>query len=153
MPDKDTGPVIKSCKFCGIVSGELAASVVLDDRFCLGFLDIRPLFHGHCLLVPRTHYETLTDLPDSLVGPFFTDVKLLCRAVEEAMDAEGTFMAVNNTISQSVAHLHAHVVPRRRKDGLKGFFWPRHPYGDQGQVVETAEKLRAAVERLKSGRG
>ncbi len=142
-----------SCKFCRILSGELASWAVLEDQFCTAFLDIRPLFHGHCLLVPRTHYETLTDLPDSAVGPFFSGAKLLCRAVEKGMDAEGTFMAINNTISQSVPHLHAHVVPRRRQDGLKGFFWPRHPYRDEGQMRETAERIRAAVEELRAGRG
>jgi histidine triad (HIT) family protein len=141
-----------SCKFCRILSGELASWAVLEDQFCTAFLDIRPLFHGHCLLVPRTHYETLTDLPDSVVGPFFSDAKLLCRAVEKGMDAEGTFLAINNTISQSVPHLHVHVVPRRRKDGLKGFFWPRRPYRDEEQVRETAERIRSAVEELKSGR-
>lgn len=140
-----------NCKFCRIVSKESAASVVLEDEFCIAFLDIRPLFHGHCLLVPRPHYETLADLPDSLIGPFFSDAKLLCRAVEEAMAAEGTFVAINNTISQSVPHLHTHVVPRKKKDGLKGFFWPRYPYRDEGQMRETAEKIGAAVKKLRSG--
>lgn len=142
-----------NCKFCRIVSGELAASVVLEDESCMAFLDVRPLFHGHCLLVPRPHYETLTDLPDALLQPFFADAKLLCRAVEEAMEAEGTFVAINNTISQSVPHLHTHVVPRKRKDGLKGFFWPRYPYEDEAHMRKTAERIRAAVERLRSGRG
>lgn len=138
------------CKFCRIVSKELAAAVVLEDEFCMAFLDIRPLFHGHCLLVPRTHHETLEDLPESLVAPFFSDAKLLSRAVREATASEGTFVAINNTISQSVPHLHVHVVPRKRKDGLKGFFWPRTPYADDRQMRETAERIRAAVERIKT---
>ena len=154
MADKDAGAaVIKKCKFCGIVSGERAASVVFEDEFCVAFLDIRPLFHGHCLLVPRTHHETLPDLPDALTGPFFARLKLLCRAVEEGMAAEGTFVAINNTISQSVPHLHAHVVPRKRKDGLKGFFWPRRTYRDEEEMRETAERIRTAVETLRSGGG
>jgi histidine triad (HIT) family protein len=144
---------INNCKFCMILSGSLPAAVVLEDQFCMAFLDTRPLFHGHCLLVPRTHCETLPDLPDALLAPFFSDVKLLCCAVQEAMGAEGTFVAINNTISQSVPHLHAHIVPRNRKDGLKGFFWPRRPYRDQRHMNETAERIREAVERLRSGGG
>lgn len=141
--------MVKSCKFCGIVSGELSASIVLDDEFCLAFLDSRPLFHGHCLLVPRGHYETLQDLPEFLIGPLFSDAKLLCLAIEETMSAEGTFVAINNKISQSVPHLHVHVVPRRRKDGLRGFFWPRCRYADEEQMREAAEKIRAAVDELR----
>ena len=95
----------------------------------------------------------MTDLPDSVVAPLFSDAKLFCRAVEKGMDAEGTFLAINNKISQSVPHLHVHVVPRRRKDGLKGFFWPRHPYRDEGQVRETAERIRSEVEELRGERG
>jgi len=141
--------VAKGCKFCLIVSGESSASIVLDDECCLAFLDSRPLFHGHCLLVPRDHYETLQGLPEFLIGPLFSDAKLLCRAVEETMSAEGTFVAINNKISQSVPHLHVHVVPRRKKDGLRGFFWPRYRYADEEQMRETAEKIRAAVGELR----
>jgi histidine triad (HIT) family protein len=140
--------VIKTCKFCRIISGELPASIVLEDDCCVAFLDSRPLFQGHCLLVPRAHCETLTDLPDPLIRPLFSDAKLLCRAVEESMSAEGTFAAINNKISQSVPHLHVHVVPRRRKDGLRGFFWPRSRYADEGQMREVAERIRAAVRMM-----
>jgi histidine triad (HIT) family protein len=140
------------CKFCRIVSGDLPASIVLDDRFCVAFLDSRPLFHGHSLLVPRAHYETLMDLPDTLIGPLFSDAKLLCSAIEESMGADGTFVAINNRVSQSVPHIHVHIVPRRRKDGMKGFFWPRHPYSDDEQMRGVADRIRAAVEKLKIGR-
>ena len=140
--------MIETCKFCRIILGELLASIVLEDEFCMAFLDSRPLFQGHCLLVPKVHYETLMDLPDSLTRPFFSDAKLLCRAVEESMSAEGTFVAINNRVSQSVPHLHVHVVPRRRKDGLRGFFWPRSRYADEGRMQEVAERIRAAVRMM-----
>ncbi len=141
--------MVNSCKFCRIVSGELSASIVLDNECCVAFLDSRPLFHGHCLLVPKAHYETLPALPESMIGPLFSDTKLLCRAVEETMRADGTFVAINNKISQSVPHLHVHVVPRKKKDGLRGFFWPRYRYADEGQMREIAERIRAAVEQLR----
>ncbi len=135
----------KTCKFCQIISGDPPAPLVLDDESCVAFLDHRPLFPGHCLLVPRTHYETLMDLPGALTGPFFSYAKILCRAVEESMAAEGTFVAINNKISQSVPHLHVHVVPRKKGDGLRGFFWPRQRYADQAEMYEVAERIRAAV--------
>ncbi|HEX8771882.1 MAG TPA: HIT family protein, partial [Acidimicrobiales bacterium] len=116
------------CVFCRVISGEVAAHIVVDDELAVAFLDHRPLFPGHCLLVPRRHHETLTDLPAEVVGPFFAVAQRLARAVESGMDADGTFVALNNKVSQSVAHLHVHVVPRRRKDGLRGFFWPRQKY-------------------------
>lgn len=133
------------CKFCGIISGELPAHVVLEDEYCIAFLDSRPLFPGHCLLVPRAHVGTLPGLPVNLIQPLFANAKLLAFAVEEALQAEGTFIAINNKVSQSVPHLHVHVVPRRKKDGLRGFFWPRAPYSDENELIETCEKLRAAV--------
>src|SRR5882762_9663313 len=126
-----------NCIFCKIIRGELAASIVFEDEISLAFLDHRPLFPGHCLLVPRNHVETLSDLPAELVGPFFTNVQLLTRAVETALGAEGSFVALNNRVSQSVPHLHVHVVPRRKKDGLKGFFWPRNKYEGETQLVEV----------------
>lgn len=141
------------CKFCRIVSGESHASIVFEDHSCIAFLDYRPLFPGHCLLVPRAHHETLMDLPDHLLGPLFFDVKLLCGAIEESMGAEGTFVAINNKISQSVPHLHVHVVPRKKGDGLRGFFWPRQRYADQGHMHEVAERIKAAVERVRSRTG
>ena len=142
-----------TCKFCRIISGELPASIVLDDEFCVAFLDQRPLFHGHCLLVPRVHYETLMDLPDSFTGQLFSEAKILCRAIEESMSAEGTFVAINNRISQSVPHLHVHVVPRKKGDGLRGFFWPRQRYADQVEMLKVAEKIRAALALLRPDTG
>lgn len=138
------------CAFCDIVRGDKPAEVVFEDDFCVAFLDIRPLFPGHCLVIPREHYETLADLPASGLEPFFSVVRLLSRAVPSAVEAEGTFVAVNNKVSQSVPHLHAHVVPRRQKDGLKGFFWPRNGYRDAAQMQETAEAIRAAAAAVAS---
>ena len=132
-----------TCIFCKIVSGELAAPIVLDEEHVLAFLDHRPLFPGHCLLVSKTHYETLADLPQDLIGTFFSAVQRLSRAVEGALKADGVFVAINNRVSQSVPHLHVHVVPRRRKDGLKGFFWPRQNYKDE----ETREAAREAIKK------
>jgi histidine triad (HIT) family protein len=120
-----------TCLFCKIVTGQVAARLVFEDEVSLAFLDHRPVFPGHCLLVTKDHYETLPDLPGNLIEPFFKSTQLLARAIESAMEAHGTFVAMNNRVSQSVPHLHVHVVPRRRKDGLKGFFWPRYPYKDE----------------------
>ena len=135
----------QSCIFCKIVSGEISANLVFEDEISLAFLDHRPLFPGHCLLVPKDHFETLSDLPGELVGPFFTNLQLLTRAVELALGAEGSFVAMNNRVSQSVPHLHAHIVPRRRKDGLKGFFWPRNKYEGETQIVEVQKAIQAAI--------
>ena len=137
------------CAFCAIVAGGEASSVVFEDELSLAFLDNRPLFPGHTLLVPREHHETLWDLPDELIEPLFADARLLARAVREAMGAQGAFVAINNVVSQSVPHLHVHVVPRNRKDGLRGFFWPRHKYESEGHMNETAEAVRSAVDRLR----
>jgi histidine triad (HIT) family protein len=130
-----------SCLFCRIAAGEVEALRVLEDADCVAFLDHRPLFPGHVLLVPRAHVATLTDLPDALLAPLMRWTRALARAVEQALSAEGVFVAVNHKVSQSVPHLHVHVVPRRRGDGLKGFFWPRHPYRDAAH----AEEVRAAI--------
>ena len=119
--------------------------MVLDDGCCLGFLDVRPLFPGHTLLVPREHHQTLTDLPPDLVGPLFTGARRLAGAMEEALGAKGSFVAVNNRVSQSVAHLHVHVVPRTKGDGLKGFFWPRTRYRDDDEMESVAARLRAVL--------
>ena len=135
----------KTCVFCAVVAGDAPAAVVLDDVDAIAFLDHRPLFPGHCLLVPRAHHETLADLPPTLVGPLFTNAQRLARAVESAMGADGTFVALNNKVSQSVPHLHVHVVPRRRKDGLRGFFWPRHRYADDAEMDAVAARVRAAL--------
>ena len=115
----------------------------------MAFLDHRPLFHGHTLLIPRDHHETLADLPGVLVEPLFANARFLSTAVQEAMAAEGTFVAINNKVSQSVPHLHVHVVPRRRKDGLRGFFWPRRRY-DGAEMQVAAEAVRRAVARLRT---
>lgn len=139
---------MNNCRFCRIVVGDEHAHVVMEDVDCLAFLDHRPLFPGHVLLIPRQHVATLTELPPALVGPLFAKVRLLAQAVEEALAAEGSFVAINNRVSQSVPHLHVHIVPRRRGDGLKGFFWPRHPYPDEAAAREVAERLRQAVGRL-----
>lgn len=137
------------CAFCRIVEGEVEAALVLEDAHAVAFLDRRPLFPGHVLLIPRAHHETLADLPDALIEPLFRDARLLARAVESAMEAEGSFVAINNRVSQSVPHLHVHVVPRRRKDGLRGFFWPRNPYDDEYHLREVQEKVRSEVVRLR----
>ena len=133
------------CAFCEIIAGRHFAHVVLDGGPVLAFLDTRPLFKGHTLLVPREHYETLPDLPADLVGPFFIEARRLARAMEEGLGAAGSFVALNNRISQSVPHLHAHVVPRNRKDGLRGFFWPRTKYDSDDEAREYAERIRAAL--------
>jgi len=133
------------------VSGEARSHIVFEDEISLGFLDHRPLFRGHCLLVPREHVPTLADLPPGLVGPFFTNVQLLARAMETGLQAEGSFVAVNNRISQSVPHLHVHVVPRRRQDGLRGFFWPRQRYASDAEMARVQELLRDAIAALRSG--
>jgi len=114
----------------------------------VAFLDHRPLFHGHVLLVPRKHFETLSDLPPQWVGPLFSTAQLLARAVELAMGAQGTFVAMNNRVSQSVPHLHIHIVPRRRGDGLRGFFWPRTRYASESARGEVAARIRAAIDEL-----
>jgi histidine triad (HIT) family protein len=139
---------VKGCEFCQIVRGESERYVVFEDDLSLAFLDDRPLFPGHVLLIPKSHFETLVDLPPGLVGPLFLKARLLARAVEEGLEAQGTFVAINNRISQSVPHLHVHVVPRRRKDGLKGFFWPRNPYRDEQHMRGVQETLRAVIARL-----
>ena len=132
-----------SCVFCKIVAGAIPANVVYQDTDLIAFLDIDPLFPGHVLLCPRDHYPTLTELPVRLAGPMMEKTQTMAAAVEAALDAEGTFVAINNRVSQLVPHLHIHVVPRRRKDGLRGFFWPRHQYKDE----EAREAVRDAIER------
>lgn len=144
-------PTRAGCAFCAIVEGRSEALFVLEDETAVAFLDHRPLFPGHCLLVPRAHHETLLDLPPPLVAPLFLAARLLARAVQEAMSAEGTFVALNNRVSQSVPHLHVHVVPRRFKDGLKGFFWPRQKYESAEAMRRTQEAVSASVRALRAG--
>jgi histidine triad (HIT) family protein len=137
------------CTFCQIVSGEIDAHVVVDDERFMAFLDIRPVFPGHTLLIPKQHHETIADLPVGLVDPFFRLGQRLATAVPVAMDAVGTFMAINNIVSQSVPHLHLHVVPRRPKDGLRGFFWPRMKYrGGDEEMTEVAKRISSELHRM-----
>ena len=129
-----------SCLFCRIVAKEVPASIIFEDGVSMAFLDIRPLFPGHSLLVSKVHYETLADLPPNLIGPLFTNAQLLSRVIQDAMQAEGTFVGINNKVSQSVPHFHIHIVPRRKGDGLKGFFWPRQKY-QEGELASVHESL------------
>ena len=138
------------CPFCKIVRSEVQSYNVFEDDLSLAFLDKRPLFPGHCLLIPKSHYETLIDLPASLVAPLFQNAQLLAHAMEKGLQAEGTFVAINNRISQSVPHLHIHIVPRRQKDGLKGFFWPRQHYKDEATILSIQSTLRSTISQLKS---
>ena len=133
--------------FCAVVVGEAAAHVVWEDASVVAFLDHAPVFHGHVLVVPREHVETIGDLPPNQLPALFGAVQLLARAVEsdDGLAAHGSFVAINNRVSQSVPHLHVHVVPRRRKDGLRGFFWPRQKYADETQMARTAELIRSSV--------
>jgi len=136
------------CRFCAIVAGDEDSHVVFEDAHSLAFLDHRPLFPGHTLLVPRDHIETLADLPRDLLEPYFAAAQLLSRAIPDAMGKPGSFVAMNNIVSQSVPHLHCHVVPRKRKDGLRGFFWPRRKYDSEEHMAEVAETLRATIAEL-----
>jgi histidine triad (HIT) family protein len=138
------------CLFCRIVGGREAAAIVFEDDRTIAFLDHRPLFAGHVLLVPRLHVETLPELPAAEVQPLFSNAQTLCAAVQMAMEASGTFVAINNRVSQSVPHLHVHIVPRRPKDGLRGFFWPRGKYRDPDEMESVRVSLRTAIIRLKS---
>jgi histidine triad (HIT) family protein len=130
------------CVFCRVIAGAVPAHIVVDEPAVLALLDHRPLFAGHVLLLPREHHETLMDLPPEQVPGLFGIAQRLAGAVERAMHAEGVFVAINNRVSQSVPHLHVHVVPRRRKDGLRGFFWPRITYKEDAEMAEVAARIR-----------
>ncbi|MBW3613781.1 MAG: HIT family protein [Actinobacteria bacterium] len=134
-----------NCSFCAIAAGEADAALVLDEAEVMGFLDLRPVFPGHVLVVPRRHHETLPDLPPELLPTLFGAVQRVAGAVVAGLGADGSFVALNNTVSQSVPHLHVHVVPRRRKDGLRGFFWPRQRYESDQAMADTAVRLRRAL--------
>ena len=138
-------PTAPACVFCAIVAGELPAHVVAETELTVAFLDQRPLFPGHTLVVPREHVVTLRDLPSALLTPYFTEVQRIAAAVQDGLGADGTFVAENNVVSQSVPHLHVHVVPRRRKDGLRGFFWPRLKYADDAAADAVAARIREAL--------
>jgi histidine triad (HIT) family protein len=132
------------CLFCRIVGGEVPAEVVLETQETVGFLDTRPVFKGHVLVVPRDHIPTLTDLPDDLVTPLFTSARTVAAAMQEVLGAQGSFVAMNNVVSQSVPHLHVHVVPRTKGDGLRGFFWPRTKYAE-GEAEDYGRRMREVL--------
>ncbi len=134
-----------ACIFCEILAGRVPAARVCETKTALAFLDHRPVFKGHVLLVPRAHVATLPELPAAEVGPFFTLAQRLARAAEVGLSADGAFVAINNRVSQSVPHLHLHVVPRRRGDGLRGFFWPRTKYAGDAEMAEYCARLSAAL--------
>ncbi len=139
-------PADPNCPFCRVVAGTLPAHVVLDEPHAVAFLDHRPLFPGHTLVVPRDHVPTLPDLAAEELGPFFRVVQRVAAALPPAVGATGTFVAENNVVSQSVPHLHVHVVPRRPKDGLRGFFWPRNRYESEEEMTVVAEALRRELQ-------
>ena len=142
MPAGDRG-----CVFCEIAAGRSVAEVVLEADASIAFLDHRPLFPGHVLLVPRAHVPTLLELPADQVGPLFANARRIAAALERGLGAQGSFVAVNNRVSQSVPHLHVHVVPRSRGDGLRGFFWPRRRYADAAEQARVAAAIRGELER------
>jgi histidine triad (HIT) family protein len=131
--------------FCGIVSGSVPAFMITSEDAGLAFLDLRPVFPGHTLVIPRDHIVTLPDLPKDQISGYFALVQRVSVAVQAGLEADGTFVAMNNTVSQSVPHLHVHVVPRNRKDGLRGFFWPRTKYADEAEAADFAARIRAAL--------
>jgi histidine triad (HIT) family protein len=133
------------CVFCAIINGEVTADVIDENEYYIAFLDHRPLFHGHTLLVPKVHIRLLSDLPADRVGEFFSEAQRLERAVEDGLAADGSMILINNVVSQSVPHLHLHVIPRRRKDGLRFWLGPRHPYDAEHPAEEYAAKIRAAL--------
>jgi histidine triad (HIT) family protein len=137
-----------TCIFCRISSGEIPAETVYEDTATIVFLDSSPLFPGHALVCPRQHFDTLMDVPPEMLNPLFSTAQRIARAVEAGLGAEGSLIAINNKVSQSVPHLHVHVIPRRRKDGLKGFFWPRKPYGSPEEMKQAADALRSALKSL-----
>ena len=139
---------MSDCPFCEIIAGRGDGQVVFEDDVSVAFLDNRPLFPGHSLLVPRQHLETIWDLPDDLIAALFANARLVSFGVRDAMGAEGAFIAANNVVSQSVPHFHVHLVPRNRKDGLRGFFWPRRRYESAEHLRETAEAVRSAISRV-----
>ena len=134
------------CAFCGILSGDVTAEVVLEEREHVAFLDRRPVFKGHLLVVPRAHIATLADLPAKLVEPLFAAVQRCANAMPEAVGSQGSWVSINNVVSQSVPHLHVHVVPRTKGDGLRGFFWPRTTYADTAEMAEYAARLRRVLD-------
>jgi histidine triad (HIT) family protein len=145
MPSDQFDP---DCIFCKILRNPTEDAIVYENESALIFLDHRPLFPGHCLVIPKSHLETINDLPDSLLAPFFSTIKMLAAAIEQAMQAQGTFIAANNRVSQSVPHFHVHVVPRKKGDGLKGFFWPRRKYKSPEEITDIRNALRTAIAQV-----
>jgi histidine triad (HIT) family protein len=143
----------QECVFCQIAKKKLDSYVVFEDGMSLAFLDSRPLFLGHTLLVPKQHYVTISDLPPALVGPYFTNAKLIATAIERGLKADGSFLGINNKISQSVPHLHIHIVPRRSGDGLRGFFYPRQKYGSAEEAKNIQLAITSAISELQEARG
>jgi histidine triad (HIT) family protein len=133
------------CLFCAIVAGDAPAHVVLDGPDVVGFLDIRPVFKGHVLVVPRLHVVTLPEVPTPLLTSLFVAVQRCAGAVVAGLGAQGSWVSQNNVVSQAVPHVHVHVVPRTKGDGLRGFFWPRQRYSDEEEMSEYAGRLRAAM--------
>ncbi len=148
-----SGSVAKTCRFCGFVSDPASASVVYEDDETMAFLDYRPLFKGHLQLIPKRHYETIMDLPEELVGRLFSKAKFLSEVVEKAMGSDGIFIAINNKVGQSVPHLHIHIVPRRFKDGLHGFFWPRMQYKSPEEEADVRHRIMATIAELSEEKG
>src|SRR3954447_1224692 len=140
------GPAQAACLFCSIVAGETPGGIVLDTPDVVAFLDHRPLFPGHTLVLPRRHVETLSGLADGNRAVLFAQVQRVAAAVQDAMGAQGSFVAMNNVVSQSVPHLHVHAVPRNKKDGLRGFFWPRTSYADDAEMADVAARIRGVLE-------
>ena len=139
--------IVAGCVFCDIAAGVIPACTVFADESTVAFLDAKPVFKGHVLVVPRQHYVTLADLPPALIEPFFTVVRHISARLPAALGAQGTFVAMNNVVSQSVPHLHAHVIPRTRGDGLRGFFWPRLRYESDTEAADYAQLIKAALEQ------
>jgi histidine triad (HIT) family protein len=144
------GKLQEQCAFCLIAKQRTESGIVFQDEISTAFLDKRPLFKGHCLLIPNEHYATISELPSELGGPFFKNVKLLATAVERGLRADGSFLAINNKISQSVPHLHVHIVPRRSGDGLRGFFFPRQQYASLVEAAEIKQAIMSAIAELDS---
>lgn len=136
---------VTDCLFCAVLAGDAPAQFVLDEPEVAAFLDVRPLFKGHILVLPRAHYETLADLPAGLLSPLFGQVRRISAAMPAAYGAPGSFVAINNTVSQSVPHLHVHVVPRTKGDGLRGFFWPRGRYSSDDEAARYARRMRETL--------
>ena len=142
---------MKTCVFCQIAGGAVPAAIVFEDDESLAFLDHRPVFPGHSLLIPKRHLDSLVDVEPALLCRLSANARLLALAVEKVLGAEGAFVAINNRVSQSVPHVHIHVVPRTKGDGLKGFFWPRHKYNDPEHMEETRRALATAITTVQGG--